>query len=105
MKKTRVICGGICFAVLGVCLILPVNKKEAANKTKEVQEDMLAYWMVLNNKKQFVSIAENGQRFYWNEYFWRFQNMCTEYHADYFIIVDLFGRGDCWMVGIESWCR
>ncbi|MDE6639140.1 MAG: hypothetical protein K2K63_01270 [Acetatifactor sp.] len=35
-----------------------------------IREDMLAYWMVLNSKKPFVSANEGGQEFYWDQYFW-----------------------------------
>ena len=35
-----------------------------------IPEDMLAYWLVLNNKITFISVNQEGQKFFWNEYFW-----------------------------------
>lgn len=59
----------------------------------ELPEDMLAYWMVLNNKKAFVSMNEDGQKFYLNEYFWYLDDVESEYHVNYFMIVDMDGDG------------
>jgi hypothetical protein len=56
-------------------------------------EDMLAYWLVLNNKKAFVSMNEDGQKFYLNEYFWYLGNVEPEYHVTHFMIVDMDGDG------------
>lgn len=36
----------------------------------DIPEEMLAYWLVLHNKKPFVSANEGCQEFYWDEYFW-----------------------------------
>lgn len=38
-------------------------------KSLNIPEDMLAYWMVLNGKKPFISYDIGGQEFYWDE-FW-----------------------------------
>lgn len=54
---------------------------------------MLAYWMVLNNKKPFISMNEDKQKFYLNEYCWYLNDVNIEYHADYFMIVDMDGDG------------
>ena len=74
-------------------------------------EDMLAYWMVLNNKKAFVSmnegmeqhfedddnqyhrIYEGGQKFFLNEYFWFLDSVESEYYVYNFMIVDMDGDG------------
>lgn len=58
-----------------------------------IQEDMLAYWLVLNNKKPFVSTNEDGQKFYWNEFYWYFGSLAGRHQADYFMIVDMDGDG------------
>ncbi len=63
-------------------------------KSLNIPEDMLAYWMVLNGKKPFVSYDMGGQKFYWNE-FWGIR-------ADQFMIVDMDNDGEkevvlyCW---------
>ena len=54
-----------------------------------IPEDMLAYWLVLNNKKPFVSVNQEGQKFFWNEYFWEITWLCDEYDAYKFMIVDM----------------
>ena len=59
----------------------------------EISENMLAYWLVLNSKKPFISANEGGQEFFWNEYFWCLSEpdpMFTIYH---FGIVDLDNDG------------
>ena len=58
-----------------------------------IPEDMLAYWMVLNNKKPFISVNQEGQKFYWNEYFWYIKWLWKEYEAYCFMIVDMDGDG------------
>ena len=54
-----------------------------------IPEDMLAYWLVLNNKKPFISVNQEGQKFFWNEYFWETALLCDEYSARRFMIVDM----------------
>ncbi|MFG6358874.1 MAG: hypothetical protein K1W26_18950 [Acetatifactor sp.] len=54
-----------------------------------IPEDMLAYWLVLNNKKPFTSVNQEGQKFFWNEYFWETTWLCDEYGAYKFMIVDM----------------
>lgn len=54
-----------------------------------IPEDMLAYWLVLNNKKPFISVNQEGQKFFWNEYFWYITWLCDEYDAYEFLIVDM----------------
>lgn len=60
----------------------------------EIPENMLAYWMVLNNKKPFVSMNEDKQQFYLNEYFWYLKEVTMTYHADCFMVVDMDGDGE-----------
>lgn len=63
-------------------------------KALDIPEDMLAYWMVLNGKKPFISYDIGGQEFYWDE-FWGIS-------ADQFMIVDMDNDGGkevvlyCW---------
>ena len=38
-------------------------------KAPDIPENMLAYWMVLNGKKPFVSYDRGGQEFFWNEFY------------------------------------
>lgn len=54
-----------------------------------IPEDMLAYWLVLNNKKPFISVNQGGQKFFWNEYFWEITWLCDEYSARRFMVVDM----------------
>ena len=54
-----------------------------------IPEDMLAYWLVLNNKKPFISVNQEGQKFFWNEYFWYITWLCDEYDVYEFMIVDM----------------
>lgn len=73
---------------------LPEFKENEDHFTKEemealgIQENMLAYWMVLNNRKPLVSANEGCQEFFWNEYFW-----CTTGPDPLFTIYD-FGIVD-----------
>ena len=55
-------------------------------KVLDIPENMLAYWMVLNGKKPFVSYDIGGQEFYWDE-FW-------EIWVDQFMIVDMDNDGE-----------
>lgn len=63
-------------------------------KALDIPEDMLAYWMVLNGKKPFISYDIGGQEFYWDE-FWGIR-------ADQFMVVDMDNDGGkevvlyCW---------
>ena len=51
----------------------PEDGGEAEYSSKEeievlgIPENMLAYWMVLNSKKPFVSANEDCQEFFWDE--------------------------------------
>lgn len=61
----------------------------------EIPENMLAYWLVLNNKKPFISADEGCQEFFWDEYFWCLSEpdinpMCEMTH---FGVVDLDNDG------------
>ena len=58
-----------------------------------IPEDMLAYWLVLNNRKPFISVNQEGQKFFWNEYFWYITWLCDELYANHFMIVDMDGDG------------
>ncbi|MBD5541644.1 MAG: hypothetical protein HDR00_10740 [Lachnospiraceae bacterium] len=67
------------------------------------EEDLLAYWRVLNNQQPFVSTNEDGQEFYWDEYDWWLGRRQVEYRrADKFMLVDMDGDGGnevvlyCW---------
>lgn len=78
----------------------PVNVKGAEEySTKEeidvlgISENMLAYWLVLNSKRPFVSADEGGQEFYWNQYFWCLSQPVSMFTVSYFSIVDLDNDG------------
>ncbi len=64
-------------------------------KALGLPEDMLAYWLVLNNKMPFVSYDVGGQEFYWDEYFFSFGALDTDWKEMYwddpmlFSIVDM----------------
>lgn len=63
-----------------------------------IPENVLAYWMVLNSKKPFVSVAEDCQEFYWDEYFWHHAEISPTYATYDFGIVDLDHDGSEEMV-------
>ena len=72
--------------------LMPPSEEEIA--ALGIREDMLAYWMVLNNKKAFNSWDEGGQKFFWNEYFWYYtDSVCKEHYADGFMVMDMDGDG------------
>lgn len=64
----------------------------------DISEDMLAYWMALNNKKPLVSANEGCQEFYWDEYFWHTSEMRPMYKTYDFGMVDLDNDGSDEMV-------
>lgn len=57
----------------------------------DIPEDMLAYWMVLNNKKQFICNNVDGQKFYLNEYSWNMSDVASDYQVARFMVVDMDG--------------
>lgn len=58
-----------------------------------IREDMLAYWLVLNNKKSFVSLNEDGQSFFRDQYFW-FLDCVEKYNQiDKLMVLDMDGDG------------
>ena len=59
----------------------------------EIPENMLAYWMVVNGKKPFVSAGEGCQEFYWDEYFWCCLELTPGFKVYDFGIVDLDSDG------------
>lgn len=74
------------------------EEEERISTYKEVAalglpEDMLAYWMVLNNKYPFISTEEGKQEFYWDEYYWCLGYPAGYHQADYITIVDMDGDG------------
>jgi hypothetical protein len=60
----------------------------------DVPENMLAFYLVLNNKRPFVSADIGCQEFYWDEYFWCESDPRKYDKRDYFRIVDLDGDGE-----------
>lgn len=77
-------------------LMLDGAIKENLNKAIEelvFEEDLLAYWRVLNNEQPFVSTNEDYQEFYWNEYNWWLGRQVEYHHADSFMLVDMDGDG------------
>ena len=69
--------------------LMPPSEEEIA--ALGIREDMLAYWMVLNNKRPFVSADEGYQEFFWDEYYWCLGMPRERRQADYFMIVDMNG--------------
>lgn len=76
---------------------LPEEEAEALDTSEDMQEDipeeMLAYWLVLNNKKPFISANEGCQEFYWDEYFWCLYEPDPMFTIYDFEIVDLDNDG------------
>lgn len=75
---------------------LSIEKKVTGYTPLEVysfEEDLLAYWRVLNNEQPFVSTNEDYQEFYWNEYNWWLGRQVEYHHADSFMLVDMDGDG------------
>lgn len=60
-----------------------------------IPEDMLAYWLVLNDKKPFIDTNLGGQEFYLSEYHWDGGCENIEYNkeSDHFLLLDLDGDG------------
>lgn len=73
--------------------VVEVSDEELEVIYEKCQEDLLAFWQVLNSKKPFISINEGSQEFYWNEYFWHDGAPVTKYTAGLFMIVDMDGDG------------
>ena len=58
-----------------------------------LSEDMLAFWLVLTGRKPFVSVKEDYQEFYWDEYCWRFGKPTYPYKVSKYMLVDMNGDG------------
>ncbi|MCM1496289.1 MAG: hypothetical protein NC089_10900 [Bacteroides sp.] len=56
-------------------------------------EDMLAFWLVLTGRKTFVSVEEDYQEFYWDEFCWNFGKPSYPYSVSRFMLVDMNGDG------------
>lgn len=65
---------------------------------EDIPEDMLAYWLVLNSKKSFISANEGCQEFYWDEYFWCLYEPNPTVTISDFGIVDLDNDGSAEVV-------
>lgn len=58
-----------------------------------IPEDMLAFWLVLTGRKPFVSVEEDYQEFYWDEFCWNFSEPRYPYKVSGFMLVDMNGDG------------
>ena len=56
---------------------------------EDIPEDMLAYWLVLNSKKPFISANEGCQEFYWDDYVWCLYEPYPRFTIYDFELVDL----------------
>lgn len=56
-----------------------------------ITENLLAFYLVLNNKKPFVSVDEGCQKFYWDEYFWHQGELELSFTISGFMLVDMDG--------------
>ena len=79
----------------------PVKADERADAL-DIPENMLAFYLVLNSKKPFVSAGEGCQEFYWNEYNWCLLQPVTSFQPERFIIVDMDHDGEEEVV-LYSW--
>lgn len=59
--------------------------------TLNIPEHLLAFYLVLNNKKPFVSAEEGCQEFYWDEYFWHQGELELSFTISDFMLVDMDG--------------
>lgn len=71
----------------------PVKTDEGA-AALDISENMLAFYLVLNSKKPFVSAGEGCQEFYWNEYNWCLLQPVTSFEPGRFIVVDMDCDGE-----------
>lgn len=75
-----------------------IQEEIPENIQEDIPEDMLAYWLVLNSKKPFISSNEGCQEFYWNEYFWCLYEPNPTITISDFGIVDLDNDGSAEVV-------
>lgn len=54
-----------------------------------IPENLLAFYLVLNSKKTFISANEGCQEFYWNEYYWRDGDLAETFTIHDFMLVDM----------------
>lgn len=70
------------------------NEIKKYSSTEEINalnipENLLAFYLVLNNKKPFVSVDEGCQEFYWDEYFWHQGELELSFTISGFMLVDM----------------
>lgn len=61
------------------------------NKVMELKQNLLAFYLVLNNKKPFISADEGCQEFYWDEYYWHQGELVLSFTISGFMLVDMDG--------------
>lgn len=54
-----------------------------------IPENLLAFYLVLNSKKTFISANEGCQEFYWNEYYWCDGDLAETFTIHDFMLVDM----------------
>lgn len=59
-----------------------------------IPENLLAFYLVLNSKKPFVSAGEGCEEFYWNEYNWCLLQPVASFEPGRFIVVDMDRDGE-----------
>ncbi|MCH5340370.1 MAG: hypothetical protein J1E01_02770 [Acetatifactor sp.] len=69
-------------------------KTDEGEDALDISENMLAFYLVLNSKKPFVSAGEGCQEFYWNEYNWCLLQPVTSFEPGRFIVVDMDRDGE-----------
>ena len=70
-----------------------VNAAEGLSSL-DISENMLAFYLVLNSKKPFISAGEGCQEFYWNKYNWCLLQPVTSFEPGRFIVVDMDRDGE-----------
>lgn len=80
------------------CMAFEKQPKSSQNSNIEdeidalnIPENLLAFYLVLNNKKPFVSADEGCQEFYWDEYFWHQGEPELSFTISGFMLVDMDG--------------
>lgn len=56
-----------------------------------IPENLMAFYLVLNSKKPFVSADEGCQEFYWDEYYWHQGELKLSFTISGFMLVDMDG--------------
>ena len=63
----------------------------SGNEVTEIKQNLLAFYLVINNKKPFISADEGCQEFYWDEYYWHQGELELSFTISGFMLVDMDG--------------